>query len=187
MAEHSAIEWTDAPKDDVYPKLRKAVERRITSWLWVKGDTPPFKPAALPGFFGDGRALFSIATINQRPRYYVIRCDSSWGCYGDREGSAGPDFGEMTDEIMRQLIDHFGGGRCGYSGNSLFWPKRERLKNCQCEECAAGPMARWPMVDDDCGSSWSRLNWPNGFPTVADPRTWGCDLLDGREWREMPK
>lgn len=170
------------PADELHERLRRAVEVQITSYLWVEGDTKPFVPRLLPVFYGDGRALFSIATINQRPRYWVIRGCSTWGCAFDRDGSSGPDFAELTDDLMTALEDAFGRGRCGYSGNSLFWPRRERLRNCQCEECDEKRWkASWPMVDAEGGCSWSRMDWPKQFDTVDNSLSWRGNLLAGRQ------
>lgn len=142
-------------------RLRTAIERRVTSYLWVQGDTPPFRPALLPKIYGDGRALFAIATINQRPRYYVIQGDSTW------DSSEGPQFSELVDDILTDLEEHFGNARCGYSGNNLYHPKYERVRNCKCEDCSDGKFrARWPMVDADGGCSWGRMDWPDGFDVV---------------------
>lgn len=156
--------------DDIHAQLRVAVEKRQSSYLWTPANMIRFTPALLPMFYGDGRALFTLATINQRPRYWIIRGCSTWGCGLDREDSEGPDIVEFIDDIMIALEDAFGRGRCGYSGNSLFWPRRERLQNCRCEECdERGWQAKWPMVDDYCGCSWSRMDWPDEFDTVPNP------------------
>ncbi len=163
--------------DAIQSRLVKAIERRQRSYLWTPADQVSFIPYVLPKTYGDGRALFTLATINQRPRYWVIRACSTWGCGTDREDVPGPDFAEMTDEILFDLEEAFGNGRCGYSGNSLFWPKRERLRNCKCEDCEAGPMARWPMVDGDGGCSWSRIDWPEGFDVEPNPLNWRGNLL----------
>ena len=160
----------DGASDPVHAMLRRAIEKSESAYLWVPADRIFFVPRLLPTIFGDGRALFMIATINQRPAYWVIRACSTWGCGLDREDAPGPDFAEMTDDIMTELEEAFGRGRCGYSGNSLFWPKKERMRHCQCEECAdRHGRARWPMVDSDGGCSWSRRDWPKSFDTVPNP------------------
>lgn len=167
-----------ADGDEVHERLRTAIEVKQTSYLWVEGDTPPFTPRLLPVIYGDGRALFAISTINQRPRYWIIRGCSTWGCGMDREDASGPDFAELTDNLIYALEDAFGRGRCGYSGNSLFWPRKERLRNCQCEECDEKRWkASWPMVDDDGGCSWGRMDWPKEFPTEPNPLSWRGNLL----------
>jgi len=158
------IEGRAAGDDPVHAALKKVVERRNKSYLWVPGDTPPFKPALMPLIYGDGRALFSFGTINQRPRYWVIRGDSRWECGID---VGGVDIAEISDELLTDLEDQFGSGRCCYSGSSLFWPKRDR--SCDCEECSDRLIAKWPMVDGCGGCHWSRMDWPKEFATVPNP------------------
>lgn len=159
-------------------KLRSIVEKRKRASLWVPSDAITFVPRLLPAIFGDGRALFTITTINQRPAYWIIRACSTWGCALDREDATGPDFGELTDYILTELEYAFGSGRCGYSGNSLFYPKKERIQNCQCEDCMDRRLlARWPMVDDHGGCSWSRMDWPVEFSTVENPLSARGNLL----------
>lgn len=168
----------DGSDDPIHQRLRKAIEKRERAYLWVPADAITFVPRLLPTIYGDGRALFTISTINQRPAYWVIRACSTWGSGFDRGDPAGPDFAEMSDDIMTELEETFGRGRCGYSRNSLFWPKKERLLNCQCEECSdRHAKARWPMVDDEGGCSWSRIDWPAGFDTVPNPLSWRGNLL----------
>lgn len=172
------VERRDGSVDPIHLKLRRAVEKRQRAYLWVPSNAITFVPRLLPTVYGDGRALFQIATINQRPAYWIIRACSTWGSDLDCDDASGPDFAEMTDEIMTDLEDAFGRGRCGYSGNSLFRPKKDRVRHCQCEECADRyATARWPMVDDDGGCSWSRVDWPQGFDTVPNPLSWEGDLL----------
>lgn len=168
----------DGSKERLHLKLCRAVERRERAYLWTPADSITFVPRVLPKVYGDGRALFTIATINQRPAYWIIRACSSWGSGFDREDSSGPDFAEMTDDILTDLEEAFGNGRCGYSGNSLFQPKKYRTQSCQCEDCVDGRFrARWPMVDGSGGCSWSRMDWPEGFRTVPNPLSWRGNLL----------
>lgn len=163
--------------DAQHNRLRALVEVERTSYLWVEGDTPPFTPRLLPVILGDGRALFHMTTINQRPRYWIIRGCSTWGCGLDREDSSGPDFAELTDDLLTLLEDAFGRGRCGYSGSSLFYPREERLEWCQCEECDDELVSEWPEVDDNGGCSWGRADWPKDFPTVPHPLSRMGNLL----------
>lgn len=165
--------------DAIHDRLRKVLEKPQTSYLWIPEHSIKFTPRLLPVICGDGRALFAMTTINQRPRYWIIRGCSTWGCGSDREDSTGPDFIEVADDLLTELEDAFGNGRCGYSGNSLFWPRRERIQNCKCEECdEKGWKARWPMVDAEGGCSWSRMDWPAEFPTVPHPLSPMGNLLD---------
>ncbi|MCW1839483.1 hypothetical protein [Prosthecomicrobium hirschii] len=175
----------DGSDDPVHKKLCRAIERRQRSYLWTPADAISFVPRVLPIIYGDGRALFTLATTNQRPAYWVIRACSTWWCGLDTGSDAGPNFGDFTDDILTDLEEAFGSGRCGYSGNSLFWPKRDRILNCQCEECTDRYVARWPMVDGEGGCSWSRINWPAGFETVLNPLSkWIGNLLATTEIAE---
>lgn len=142
--------------DATHAKLKKAVERRERTRLWVSDPWFFFTPKVLSKVYGDGRRIFALTTMNQRPAYWVIRVDSR--C--DSE-----EFGELTDDILTALEEEFGNGRCSYSGNNLFWTKRERRAHCDCEDCRELPVAKWPMVDGDGGCSWGRMQWPAGFDT----------------------
>lgn len=160
---------TPKATDPIHSALVKAIERKVTSYLWTPGDTPPFIPRVLPKVFGDGRALLALSSINQRPAYWVIRVGSTW----DDE-----EIHEHMDDIWEALEDAFGNGRCGYSGNSLFWLKRERIADCQCEECSDGRFrARWPMVDADGGCGWQWIEWPDGFDVEPHPQRFRANLL----------
>ncbi len=146
-----APQTRDGATDVIHKKLCRAVEKRQRAHLWTPADAINFVPRLLPTIYGDGRALFTIATINQRPAYWIIRACSTWGCGSDREDSSGPDFAEMTDDILTALEDAFGNGRCGYSGNSLFWPKKER-KNALIATSLNG--LRWMAAGDAPGAAW---------------------------------
>lgn len=168
----------DRENDPTHRRLRIAIEKRKKGYFWTPADAVTFIPYVLPTIYGDGRVLFTLSTINQRPRYWVIRACSTWGCDLDREDAPGPNFGDQIDDILTELEEAFGKGRCDYSGNSLFWPKKERVANCQCEECSEGRFrARWPIVDDEGGCSWSRIDWPKGFATTPNPLSWRGNLL----------
>lgn len=146
-------------RDAIQQKLVKAVERRERAYLWTPADAITFVPRVLSKIYGDGGRLYAVSTTNQRPAYWVIRVDST--C--DSES-----FGELTDEILTELEDEFGNGRCSWSGNNLFWNKRDRRANCDCPDCRELPIAKWPMVDGDGGCSWGRMQWPAGFETRED-------------------
>lgn len=161
--------------DEVHAKLIAEIEKPERAHLWVPADAIEFTPRVLPRVYGDGRALFALATINQRPAYWVIRACSTWGSGLDRGDAPGPDFAEFTDEILTDLEEAFGNGRCGYSGESLFYPKSER--SCDCEECQDDYIAAWPEVDGYGGYSWSRIDWPAGFEVVPHPLSGMGNLL----------
>ena len=151
-----------------HKRLRAAVERRTRLYLWTPADTIQFVPRVLTKMYGDGRALFGLSTINQRPAFWIIRGDSHWQTGDYRgDGPEPPDFAEFSDDILTDLEDEFGNGRCGYTGSSLFQAKRDR--GCDCEQCSDVWRAKWPMVDGSGGCSWWRRNWPDTVRTVPHP------------------
>lgn len=137
----------------IHSQLVKAFEKRERAYLWTPADTITFVPRVLPKVYGNGRALFALSTINQRPAYWIIRaCSETY-------------LGEFSDNILTDLEEAFGDGRCGYSGNSLFQSKRVRMRDCKCEQCSERGVARWPMVDGNGGCCWGNVRWPQGFET----------------------
>lgn len=163
LDEPLALVRRSADGDPIHAQLRAALERRQSRHLWVPADAITFTPRLLPFVYGDGRALYGITTINQRPAYWIVRacstwCESNWG--------DSPTFGEFTDDILTDLEDAFGTARCGYSGSSLLLPRRERVQFCQCEECTDRLVAKWPMVDAEGGCAWWRMPWPEGVRAV---------------------
>ena len=154
--------------EPIHAKLVKAIEVKTRAYLWTPSDAITFVPRVLPHVFGDGRALLTVSTINQRPAYWVVRTCSTWG----------EDIGEHIDDILTALEEAFGRGRCSYSGNNLFDPKRCRVLQCKCEECSDGRLrARWPMVDADGGCLWGLSKWPDGFEVVPHPQHRQATLL----------
>jgi hypothetical protein len=185
--------------DPVHDSLTAAYSKPITRCLWTKADAVTFTRPVLKKAFGDGRALFHFTTMNDRPKYWVIRGDSNWGCADLHQPDDAPDFGDFTDEIIDEIIDEFGTARCGYSGENLRWPVEER--SCHCENCQGageyGPITpedvEFPAIDPENGCSWGRLKWPGGFDVVPHPFARGVMILaecerasDGCESREMP-
>lgn len=163
------------PEDLIHSRLKKLVERRIERYLWIPQDAIRFVPPVLSTVYGDGRALFNITTINNRPAFWIIRGDSEWSCSDAPWDSNAVDFGEFTDEILNDLEMEFGSARCGWSGANLYMSKKER--GCDCEECSDRTLAKWPMVDGQDGCSWGRRDWPKEFDTVRHPWSWRGNLL----------
>lgn len=166
-----------ADGDEVHARLVAAVEVTERAYLWVPSDAIEFVPRVLPVIYGDGRALFTMGTINQRPAYWIIRGCSTWGSGSDRDDSVGPDFAELTDDMLTALEEAFGRGTCGYSGSSLFHPREDRIQWCSCEECDEETVAVWPEVNGNDGCHWSRIDWPSGFETVPNPLSQRGNLL----------
>lgn len=131
MTVSEALVRRDASADDLHKRLKAAVEIEERAYLWVPADAITFVPPVLSTVYGDGRALFRITTINDRPAYWIVRGDSGWQVEDYAAPDDAPDFGDFTDEILTDLEEEFGSSRCGYDGSSLYTPPAERT--CTCE------------------------------------------------------
>lgn len=129
--------------DDIHRLLRAAVCVPTWRYLWVESDGFTFIPALCDTIFGDGRALFRLATCNSRPQFYVIRCDSGWD-YSNWGYS--PTFGEHTDEIYEELEEQFGSARLDSEEDD--------------PDILADGINPWPALDDENGCAWARMDWP---------------------------
>lgn len=169
-----------ATKEDAdHASLKRLIEVRIKRYLWIPADTIRFVPPLASTIYGDGRALFTLSTINNRPAYWVLRVDSGWTSGLDMDApNHAPEFVEFTDEILTDLEEEFGDARCSWNGSPLYTPKRQR--HCKCEDCREQPIAKWPMVDGSGGCSWGRMDWPAGFATIPHPFNCGFNLLKTR-------
>ena len=78
--------------------LNKLLKRQRTEH-W--GSVCRFKPELLNKVYGDGQLLLQLFPINERPRYWVIRVDSSY--WSDRDA-----FCEILDDIYDQIDEQFG-------------------------------------------------------------------------------
>lgn len=170
--------WThDASTDEIHLRLKTLVQVPVTNYLWSPADAITFVPYVLDTVFGDGRALFRITTVNDRPAHWIVRGDSGWQTQECRAPDDAPDFGDFSDDILTAIEDQFGSARCGESGNNLREPASERIAFCQCEECSDPDyIAVWPSIDDDGGCLWSRMEWPSEFSTIDHP-WWRGNLL----------
>lgn len=165
--------------DAIYEALREAVQKPIKRYLWTPKDEIEFVPYLLPLSYGDGRALFKIGTINQRPRYWIIRGDSSWESDLDYPGtdsdddSSPNDVGEFIDDIVTDLEGAFGSALCGYCGLGLSAYSVDDLPHCNIEGCEAKDELEagcdWPCINDDGGCHWGRMDWPAGFAVTNSP------------------
>lgn len=168
--------------DYVHRALLEAISKPIKSYLWTPAYAITFVPGLCNTVFGDGRALFKLTTINNRPAFWIIRGDSGWACGMDGDAPYdAPEFGEFTEEILCALEEQFGNARCSYSGSNLYIEPQYR--SCDCEQCA-GPyidLAKWPMVDGEGGCSWRRMKWPKlrqRYQSIPHPfSSWAADLI----------
>ena len=177
---------TRSEPDEIHGRLKAAIEVEETSYLWTEGDTPPFVPYLARRIYGDGRALFAINTINQRPKYWVIRGDSGWTSgndYGADAPEKAPDFADLSDELLNDLEEDFGRAACSYcgAGASCYANDAPEEADCGRDGCERPDEVRagcgWPSVDADGGCSWARMKWPKGFDVVENPLDYRGNLL----------
>jgi hypothetical protein len=121
--------WEALVQEDGVSLLKAAAEVPTHRHLWVPADGIDFIPAVCSRAFGDGRALLALSTINHRPRFYVIRIDSTWRDLVEDE---------HIDSIYDALLEEFGDA--------------EQVE-------ADEPRLEWPAFDGANGSSWWRLEW----------------------------
>ncbi len=133
----------------------KDAQKPVTSYLWTPDNSITFTPAVLNKVFGDGRALFSITTINDRPAYWIVRGCSSWKISGDyRAPDGSPDFGDFTDEILAAIEDQYGTSDYYEMNANCRWIDSETKK------FVPSSWAEFPVINTHDGCSWGRLEWP---------------------------
>lgn len=78
--------------------LAELLSPQSTRW-W--GNDYEFTPALLDKKYGDGKRLLQLFPINERPRYWVVRVDSS---FEDRSD----EFFDMLGDIYEEIDEQFG-------------------------------------------------------------------------------
>lgn len=155
-------EWISrsTESDPVHAALRHWLCVPMRRHLWVPADAVTFTPQLLSRVYGDGRALIGLTTINNRPRFYYIRIDSSWSIDMDRGAPPdAPELREFIDDICWALEDEFGSARPDSEEDDP-----DILKDDQ------NP---WPAFDDRDGCSWWRVNWPPLLGRRFEPHPYG--------------
>lgn len=114
---------------------------------------PRFVEAAL----GDGEVLLGLQPLNTRPNYYVIRVDSKWHLQGCREceNDCPDELVEHLDEIYDAIEDEYG------------WKDRIDESNAELAEGEEPDDTDWPVLNDDCGSSWFTID-PTRYLRTAE-------------------
>jgi len=144
----------------------KAAQKPVTSYLWTPDNSITFTPAVLERVFGDGRALFSITTINDRPAYWIIRGCSTWMISGDyRAPDGSPDFGDFADDILTAIEEEYGTSDY-YELNA-----QHRWIDSETKKFVPTSWAEFPVINTHDGCSWGRLDWPalDGVEIEAHP------------------
>lgn len=110
-------------------RLQAELERKRRVRFW--GRNYLISPCYVPTILGDGMKLLAVQPLNTRPRYYLIRIDSSW----DESNYESPCVGDNMDDIY-EAIEGYVGPKCWTDNRG-----KERREG-------------WPSLDDECGSSW---------------------------------
>ncbi len=136
---------------DVITQLLREAQTPIERELWSEKDRVEFTPSVCDEIFGDGRCLFKITTINNRPRFWIIRGCSSW-----RIGSGeNDDVFEHIDEITNAIEIQFG------STNCFDVDEKGRFIDEETGEPAIDAYIEYPVINTSIGCSWARMSWPD--------------------------
>ena len=96
-------------QDTEHQQLRKSISTPHKSYLWVEEDTIEFTPPLSDVVYGDGKALFGISTLHDRPAYWIIRGDSRWREDNqDWASSSNLYIENAIGEILENLLIEFG-------------------------------------------------------------------------------
>ncbi len=143
-----------------------AAQGEITTHLWTPDHPVTFAPRVLPHVFGDGRALFRVTTINNRPCWWLVRGCSTWTEGNDPDDDAFEPLIDRIDDVVQAIADEFGG---------LPNMESEEDPEAYVDHATGGPFDPadivYPQIDDRTGTSWSHEDWPDlpGIALVAHP------------------
>lgn len=141
-------------KIDITKELVR-LQRPIQRYLWTPADMITFTPAVLDQPFGDGRALFGLTTINNRPAYWLFRGCSSWKISDYDAPDGATEIAEFIDDVLRAIEEQFGGVSC-YERNS-----RGDWIDSETKQFVPRSWVEFPVLDDETGCSWWREDWPS--------------------------
>ncbi len=134
--------------------LKEAIEVPFEGFLWGQS-RGMMAPYVCEHVFGDGLYLLTVSTINQRPNYHIVRCDSSWRePRGWRDFRPNPDheIHDEIDDILTAIEDE-----CGKVGDVLDEP----CPDCGDEfcRCNVDSAEQFPALDEETGCSWGDIRW----------------------------
>jgi hypothetical protein len=139
---------------DLITLALRAAQTPIQRYLWTPKDMITFTPRVLGETFGDGRALFALTTINCRPAFWIVRGCSTWTTSDYDAPDDAPNFIEHVDSIVEAIEGQFGSVR-NYERNARGdWIEEETKR------FVPRKWTEYPVMDDENGCSWDRLDWP---------------------------
>lgn len=151
----------------------RAAQKPVRTWLWVEADAFTFTPVVVTEAFGDGRALFRVTTIDNRPRWWVVRGCSTWQVSDYDAPDEAPEFIDQVDDILSAIEEEFGSTDCYERNRHGVWIDPE-TKQLLPRECTA-----YPVINSSGGCSWSRMDWPDlpGVTLAPHPFALGWNAL----------
>lgn len=152
--------------DERIAKALQDAQVPITTSLWVGGCETSFTPMVLTKAFGDGRALFKITTIQNRPAYWLVR-----GCTNWTESHDAPDgrvsVADVIEEVVEAIEGQFG-GTSHYDrdakGRYVDQETNERIER-------GDARVEFPVIEAETGTSWALTDWPEleGMTRIPHP------------------
>lgn len=118
--------------------------KKQRAYLW--GNYEVFTPVVLSKIFGDGKQIISISSIDQRPKFWIVRIDSNQ--------SFEPDEFDI-EEIVSAIEEEF--GRVPDTGYMTFAEFREAKKSGQ---LFFDDYTNYKDYTDDC--KYPRMDWHGG-------------------------
>jgi hypothetical protein len=118
--------------------LRQRIERRQQAYLW--GQKYFITPRLVDEAFGDGQTLIHLTPLNTRPNYYVVRVDSRWG---ESAEGLNDEFRDTLDDIYESIEDQY--------GRAIWWDEEDEDEDDR---------EQFPAFDDECGTCWGEMEWP---------------------------
>lgn len=147
---------------DAITRALVSAQTETRAHLWTPSNEVVFTPPVLDRVFGDGRALFRVTTINNRPRWWVVRGCSTWTENNDPHDGLVPVH-DHIDDVVQAIADQFGG-----LPNML--GEDEDVEYVDDEGRPFDPAdIVHPQIDDRTGTSWSHLDWPELAGVTLEP------------------
>lgn len=160
---------------DAITNFLRAAQVPIRRCLWTDADAITFTPAVLEQTFGDGRALFALTTINNRPAFWIVRGDSTWSTGDDYLApDNAPCFGdwEHLDPVMSAIEEEFGSTSCYERNINGVWIDSETKR------FIPHKWTDYPVLNDEIGCSWWRLDWPDLEGVAFEPHPFArCRII----------
>lgn len=139
--------------------LLKAAQSPVKRWLWTEANAVTFTPEVVDEALGDGRALFKVTTIHNRPRYWLVRGCSSWSCDEAGAPDDAPEMCDAIDDVEDAIAGQFGSMSHYERDENGDWVDEDGEK-------LEDGFDDYPTINPADGRMWERIDWPE-LPGVA--------------------